>query len=97
MKKLLSMILILVLLLCLCACKPADSDDGTAVHQTTEGSKETAVTMTDRELFYQYLADVVVPEVGLADLSAKEIDTKNFNIFRSIHKGSPEHPYQLYL
>lgn len=84
MKKLLSMILILALLLCLCACKPADSDDGTAVPQTTGGAKETtaaSAAMKERELFYQYLADVVVPEIGLADLSAKEIDTKNFNYF----------------
>ena len=49
MKKYLSMILIFALLLCLCACKPADSDDGTAVPQTTEGSKETAAVMTERE------------------------------------------------
>ncbi len=92
MKRMLSLLLALLLLVgCLTSCgstKPAD--ESLAGSEITEETPKEPVQESEKpeepaeapanstELFYQYLSDTVIPEMGLSNLNSVSVDTEGF-------------------
>lgn len=85
MKTVLSLILAIILCLgCLSGCHSAVTPPDTTQFEPAETTipeetEATAAFASPRELFYAHLQSVVIPEIGLADLSRVSVDTDSFD------------------